>query len=496
MDSVHGRLADLASHTRTLMRIGQTSFVVFASKLVGSALGFVATLYFARTLGAAVLGHYALVLAIVGWLALGGQLGISSAIVKRISEGDEPAAHFTAGLIVVAALGLVLSIGVFAGSGVVNAYVGTRVALFVALLLVIRLASSVVKAGLKGERHVHISGFLMPVQTGVRSAFQIGLVVAGFGLSGMLLGHAIGAVLAVLVGAAFLSTDVAWPSRRHFRSLFDFAKFSWLSGLKSRSFNDVDIVVLGALVPSALVGVYSVAWSIATFLTLFDGAVSSTLFPELSHADASADHDRVAGLITDSLAYGGLIVIPGLFGGIVLADRLLRIYGDEFTQGAAVLGLLILASLVYGYQKQLMNALNALDRSDVAFRINLAFIATNAVLNVVLVVWIGWIGAAIATVSSACLGLGLSYYSLRQLVPFAVPTGELSRQSLAALAMAGLVGGGRYGLEALAVTHNAFIVVLLTAFGATTYFCLLFSISSQFRTTVIANTPDRFPRVL
>jgi len=28
------------------MRIGQTSFVVFASKLVGSALGFVATLYF------------------------------------------------------------------------------------------------------------------------------------------------------------------------------------------------------------------------------------------------------------------------------------------------------------------------------------------------------------------------------------------------------------------------------------------------------------------
>jgi len=478
------------------MRIGQTSFVVFASKLVGSALGFVATLYFARTLGAAVLGHYALVLAIVGWLALGGQLGISSAIVKRISEGEEPAAHFTAGMIVVAALGLVLSSGVLALRGVVNAYVGTQVALFVALLLLIRLASSVVNAGLKGERHVHISGFLMPVQTGFRSAFQIGLVLTGFGLSGMLLGHAIGAILAVFVGAAFLSIDVIRPNRRHFRSLFDFAKFSWLSGLKSRSFNDVDIVVLGALVPSALVGVYSVAWSLATFLTLFDSAVSSTLFPELSHADASAEHDRVAGLITDSLTYGGLIVIPGLFGGIVLADRLLRIYGDEFTQGAAVLGLLILASLVYGYQKQLMNALNALDRPDVAFRVNIVFIVTNAVLNVVLVFWIGWIGAAIATVTSACVGLGLSYYSLRQLVTFAVPTGELSRQIIAALSMAGLVGGGRYVLENLDVTHNAFIVVTLTAFGAAMYFLILFTISQQFRTTVIANTPDQLPSVL
>lgn len=474
------------------MRIGQTSFVVFVSKLVGSVLGFAATLYFARTLGATVLGHYAIVLAVVAWLALGGQLGISSAVVKRISEGDEPSAHFTAGMIIVAVLGLVLTIGVLALHNVVNAYVGERVAPFIAVLLLISLSSALVNAALKGERLVHISGLLMPVQTGIRSVVQIGLVLAGFRLAGMLVGYAIGALLAIFLGAAFLTVEVTRPRRHHFQSLFDFAKFSWLSGLKSRSFNDVDIVVLGALVSSTLVGVYSVVWSIATFLTLFDSAVSSTLFPELSRAEASANHDRIAGLITDSLAYGGLIAIPGLFGGVVLADRLLRLYGDQFTQGTAVLGLLILASLIYGYQKQLMNTLNALDHPDIAFRINIVFIVTNAILNVVLILWIGWVGAAIATVLSACVGLVLSYRSLRQLVDFEVPVGELSRQFVTALLMAGLVAGGRYILE-IHVSHNALIVLSLTIFGAAVYFLSLFAISHRFRTTVTANTPTWLP---
>lgn len=475
------------------MRIGQTSFVVFASKFVGSALGFVATLYFARTLGATVLGHYAIVLAVVAWLALGGQLGISSAVIKRISEGEAPSAHFTAGIFIVATLGLVLSIGVLALGNIVNAYVGDQVAPFVALLLLISLSSSLVNAALIGERLVHISGLLMPVQTGFRSVVQIVLVLTGFGLTGMLVGHAIGALLAILLGAAFLSVEVTQPHRHHFRSLFDFAKFSWLSGLKSRSFNDVDIVVLGALVPSALVGVYSVAWSIAMFLTLFDNAVSSTLFPELSQAEASADSDRITGLITDSLTYGGLIAIPGLFGGVILADRLLRFYGEPFTQGTAVLGHLILAALIYGYQKQLMNALNALDRPDIAFRINIVFIATNAFLNVVLVLWIGWVGAALATVLSACVGLVLSYRSLRQLVDFEVPIGELSRQLITALLMAGLVASGRSLLETLDVSHNALIVLSLTAFGAAVYFLSLFAVSHQFRTTVTANAPTWLP---
>lgn len=59
----------------------------FGAKLLSSVLGFVATVYFARILGAQVLGYYAVTLALLSWLQIGTADGVGSALVKRISEG-------------------------------------------------------------------------------------------------------------------------------------------------------------------------------------------------------------------------------------------------------------------------------------------------------------------------------------------------------------------------------------------------------------------------
>lgn len=478
------------------MRIGQTSFVVFVSKVSANALGFLATVYFARVLGAEVLGYYAVILALVAWLGLAGDIGVSKAMVKRISEGTEQSAYFTAGVVVTFALAAVISIGVLAFHDAVNAYVGIQAASMVVLLLLAGSCKSLVTAALNGERLVHISGVLTPLKIGGRSLFQIALVVAGSNLFGMIVGYAAGTVLAALVGFTYVSVRLTRPRARHFRQLYDYAKFSWLGNLQNRSFNDVDIIVLGALVPSALVGIYSVAWSIAKFLTLFGDSVSATLFPELSFADADNRTDLIEDLITNSIAYGGLIAIPGLFGSVVLGDRLLRIYGSEFTEGTAVLTLLILATLVFGYQKLLLNAINALDRPDVAFRINAVFIATNVTLNVGLILWIGWVGAAIATVISALGGTALSFWLLRKLVDFDAPTGQILRQTGAAVSMTVVVIGAQNLLESSFIArNNAAIVLSLVAVGAGFYFLALLAISREFRRTVSDNSPIRIPFV-
>lgn len=58
-------------------------------------------------------------------------------------------------------------------------------------------------------------------------------------------------------------------------------------------------------------------------------------------------------------------MIPGLVGDVILATRILRIYGDAFTQGH-VLVMLIVANLIVSYQNQLLNALGAIDRPDLS----------------------------------------------------------------------------------------------------------------------------------
>lgn len=484
------------------MRVGQKSVVVFVSRLLGSVLGFFATIYFARVLGAEVLGLYALVIAIVAWLRLGGKMGVGSALTKRISEGEEQGQFYAAGILSIAVIGTVLSIGVIALQNPLEAYVGDfdqyvaiSVVWFVVLLLYAKLVFALVKMALKGERLVHIAGLLSPVNIGSRSLIQIGLVIAGFNLAGMLIGYAAGAVLAGLVGLYYITVPVKRPRKRHFASLYEYAKYSWFGSVRSRSFNDVDILVLGLFVPSALVGVYSVAWTIAKFLKLFGGAISTTLFPEISHQDAQGKREAVEELIEDGLAYSGLVAIPGLVGGVLIDDRLLRIYGEEFVQGTGVLGLLIFATLVYSYQQQLLNAMNAVDRPDLAFRVNVVFTGLNAILNVVLVVTIGWVGAAIATALSAVIGVAISYGVLARIVTVRIPGQAISRQVVAAVLMGVVVYGVRVGIEGSTVAnYNAAFVVGLVGVGAITYFFVLLGISEQFRTTIQRNLPETVQR--
>ncbi|MFC7007102.1 hypothetical protein [Halalkalicoccus salilacus] len=71
------------------MRLGRTTAVYFGSQVVISLSGFVATFAIARLLGAAVLGQYAVVVALLFWITIPVN-AISSAINKRISEERIP----------------------------------------------------------------------------------------------------------------------------------------------------------------------------------------------------------------------------------------------------------------------------------------------------------------------------------------------------------------------------------------------------------------------
>jgi O-antigen/teichoic acid export membrane protein len=479
------------------MKLGQTSVVYFASRILASALGFAATVYFARLLGAGPLGTYYLVVGLVAWLGIAGRLGFSGALTKRISEGEERPQFFIAGTTLVAGLFLIVAAGLLVARPYVTDYVGYPATEYVIAILFVTLAYSLVNALLNGLHLVHVTGPLSTVKTGARALGQIGALVAGLGLVGLFVGHIAGFGLAILIGAAFATRrldGVALPEKRHFRNLFDYAKYAWIGGLQSRMFNYTDILVLGFFVPSALIGIYSVAWNIGQFLILFAGSISTTLFPEISTLSSDDDMDAVANLVEDALSYAGLLLIPGLIGGAILGTRILRIYGDEFTQGATVLVVLLIANLLMSYQNQVLSTLGAIDRPDLSFRANMLFVVANVTLNVVLVYLYGWLGAAVATALSVSFSLAVGYYYLGALVDISLPSGEIGRQFVAALLMGGAVYAGLWIENTYRLLgHNILTVVLLVGLGAGTYFLVLLAISDHFRTTVDRNLPFDAP---
>lgn len=471
------------------MRVGQTSFIAFASKVVSSAAGFVSTIYFARVLGSSTLGRYYLVLSIVGWLSIFGSMGIVNAIIKRLSEGEDSGEFKTAGAVLIAALGLAIVVGLVAFRGLIAQYFGLERVEFVIVLLLVGLAGSYVDGVLKGSHLVHVFSLLRPVRRITRTVVQVSAVLVGFGLSGLVFGYAFGGVLVVGIGLVVVGTSYSVPSKRHVRDLLSYAKFAWLGKLEGKTFHQTDILLLGLFVSSGVVGVYGVTWNIAAFLVLFSSAISTALFPEISKLSYEDDDDSVTSLVEDSIGYAGLFTIPGLVGGVLLADRILAIYGEEFTSGARLLGILILAVLFYGYQSQFVNILGAIDHPEDAFKTNWVLILLNVTSNAVLIYLYGAIGAAVATASATGLSTGTGYWLTRRHVTFSLPVDMMGKQVLASLGMAGVVLAGEWLLTSV-TDWNTLITVVLVGLGGLSYFALLLALSRDFRVTIRNNLPD------
>jgi len=475
------------------MRLGQTSVIHFLSNLLSSVLGFLATLYIARRLGAGPLGVYQVVIGMVAWLSIAGKVGLSRAISKRISEGVDQGEYTVAGGLIILSLFSVLTVGLLLFQEETTAYIGYPATVYVILILLVVLLNSFLDSLLVGVHLVHVSGPLSTVKIGGRSIFQIGLLAAGAGTAGMFVGHIAGFTIAIMIALYFVAQNIpraAIPQRQHFRHLLDFAKFSWLGSLQSRMFSYTDILVLGFFVSPGLIGIYAAAWNLAHFLILFSGTLQSTLFPEMSSISARDSPQAVSRIVEQSLSFGGIFLIPGLFGGAILGERILRIYGAEFSKGATVLILLIVANLLMGYQKQLLNTLNAVDRPELAFRVNLVFVIANVVLNIGLIYQYGWIGAAVATMASVAISLVLAYRNVAALIDFNVPIGEIAKQWLAALLMAVVVYAG-LDIENThrLLGHNVATVLILVTGGAGIYFLALLTLSAEFRETVERNLP-------
>lgn len=466
------------------MRVGQTSVVHFASQLVSSLVGFLATVYLARVLGSEVLGTYFLFVAVLIWLQVLGNNGIRVALIKRLSEAGTGGEYLSAGLSMQAVVFLVLAGAVYAFRTPLDAYLGFPGSVPLVVLLLASLLLKLVAAVLEGQQQVHIASLLDPIDQTARSGLQIGAATLGYGIVGLLASYGAARVVAAVVGSLFVRVRPALPRREHVERLGSFAGYSWLTGIESRTFSSMDTIVLGFFVGSGLIGIYEIAWNLASVLAIFGASIAQSLFPRMSELSSRTEDRLIADLTTEALAYAGLFVIPGLVGVLVVGDTVLAIYGTEFTEGYLVLVVLVAARLVYVYESQLVNVLSAIDRPEAAFRVNLAFVGTNLLLNVVFVARFGWTGAAAATALSAVVGTVLSYYALQAELSVEVPVWEIARQWLAAGVMAVPLYFGR-----LALGDGTVAAVALVGGGAFVYFLALSMLSERFRTTVRSNLP-------
>ncbi|TKX72882.1 transporter [Halorubrum sp. GN11_10-6_MGM] len=471
------------------MKLGQQSFVTFASKFGSSLLSFLSIVYFSRILGPDALGIYFVVLAMLGWFNIVSGLTVKEALTKRLSEMETNSGGLlSAAVLIQICLLSVTVVGIVYFKDYIDTYIGIEATYLLILMLVVQSVLYLERGVLEGIGKVHVSGLLAPTSLVFERGAQLVGVALGLGVIALLGGYVVGVGITLIVGLIYISLSPRIPERHHFTSLVEYGKYNWVNAAEGRTLNNVDTLTLGYFVSSTFVGFYGVAWNVSSLLALFGYAISQTLFPEISRRDS--EKSDVGSLITDSLTYTGLLLIPGLVGGILIGERILEMYGDAYVEAKTVLIILITARLIYNYHTQLSNSLNALDRPDVVFNINLKFISFNIILNIGLVYVLGWTGAAIATVSSSLLALLLSYRATARLVDFQIPYRELLKQSVSAGLMAFVILALQPVFSGTSVLFYRFVdTVVMVGVGAGVYFASLFWLSGDFRRKVIANVP-------
>lgn len=464
------------------MNVARSSLKLFVTNLGSTALGLVGFVFFARELGPAGFGAFVLFQSLVNVVTFGTDVGFGTAVQKRVSEGDDESAFFGSALLVKLLLFAVAGVVLVAFRTRIDAYVGLDVTLLLLVGVVLNSLGSLMIHVLRGELRVGATAVFGVSSTFVWVTVGGALVLAGFGPRGVIYGLLAGFALTFAWSAFRRSTPLGRPSVSHVRSLFEFAKYDFLGGVGSYVFSWLDVLVIGWILSQSAVGTYEVGWRVAGIALLFTNALSTSIFPQVSEWHAAGAVDRIEDLLNELITASLFLVVPAVVGVALLAGPILGVvFGQEYTDGRAVLVVLTSMKLFSAVHLLLVPCLLGFDRPDLNARATLVAVGLNLVLNVLFVLQFGILGAAVATTVALAVNLALTARYLSRFVTVRFPYRDVGWVVVSALVMAAAVSLVRSRHSVDTVPRLALVVVL----GAAVYGAVVLS-SHRLREQILA----------
>lgn len=469
------------------MNITDSSTRIFISETIISASVFIGITFFARELGPVSIGIFFLFQAILNVLTSASDLGSGMAVEKRISEGSNPSDILATGLLIRISTVSLIVFGILLLRSPLNRYIGADFALHLAAAVVFAAFGELAISVLQGELRVGETAVLNLTRHISWVAVGFVLFFFGFGTEGLIYGLLFGVIAMSLWAAKRISIPIGRPSQKYARSIFDFAKYSFMGSIAWQIHNWMDILIIGWLLAQADVGTYEVAWRVAGVSVILSRAIAVAVLPQISAWQATDETRRIEDLLRDAITPSLGLIIPAVFGVVVLSREILGVlFGSEYISGWLILIVLIVGKLPEGIQAIVARYLQGLNRPDLEARATIVATALNLVLNIVLISQFGLIGAAIATTVSYAAGTVMRLRYLSWLIRIRFPYREVGWCVLASVIMAGTV----FWLRTL-ITIDSFLPlsgIIVVGVGVYTIAVLA---SSQLRTRVV-NTARQF----
>lgn len=415
----------LSAHSRNMLWI-------FLGDIGGRALGFVATAYLARVLGAAGFGVINIGLAVLNYGMLAGNCGLTLYGTARLS-GDSREGRALTGKIVVARILLSLAAFLSAGAVIVaRGKFGDLPEIILIYLLYLFPAAVLMEWYFQGRqrmgviavgRMVGMAAFLLMVLLTVHSSADL-VQTAWAWLSG-------GVVNALLLWAVFAGAGyrIQWKGSLRFRGMLREAFPLGVAALVSQVVLQFPVLYLGWFAGTTDVGLFSAAFKITVLLLICDRVFHNLFFPLISR-HARLKPAELAATVNRTLRLMTFAALSVSLAAILLSPLLIElVFGPEFLDAVILLQLMV----AYFFLTLLISVVGftlvGMGKEKAFMRAQLSAMLAFFLAVFTLPPWLGSPGVAGALILYEMVALAMMTITLRRCLPLnffrsvALPTG-------------------------------------------------------------------------
>ena len=463
----------------SILSIGEVqrqSLASFVTQITFTFIGFLSTMYFAHTVGAGILGAYFLFTAYYGIINMVTDGGFGGAAIKRISEGEEQNAFFSAFFVLRSLFVVVVIVALMSSRRYFVDLDSAGIFIWLLLALIASLFHGAVISGVAGRGKMGIYAAGNFINNVSRVLIQVAAIFFGYGVAGLVGGFVAGLLIATIIELRFFDLRFTRFEWRHVKSLSAFSFWLFLTSTGVLLYTYADSIMIGYFLTNADVGVYRVVFQFTTVAVIATNALRATLWPKVSRWSKIGEMKNIEESLSRAFSYSLILAVPVFTGGILLGDRLLYFfYGAEFAKGYPVLIILLFTQIINVFQFFFTMYLGALDRQKESFKVTAVAVTANIVLNLLLIPLIGIMGAAIATIVTMGLNAILAQRVLSQNITIRFEYNGILNILKAAGVMALFVGSYRF----LVPLSNVWLTMVPVIFGGMMYGILVLKLDQK-----------------
>ena len=391
----------------TVQRIGKNVGVLGISQVITSVLGFFLLIYIARYLGEVGFGKYSFALSFATLFTIFADIGISQLIVRELARNKKLTNEYLTNISVIK---LILSFIAFGFIVVtINLMEYPQDTIYIVYLFgiytILTSFAQTFKSIFQAHERMEYTAVVMIIEKILLISLAFFVIFSGYGLIELGYVYVFVGIVDVLLSFSVVLIKIAKPKPTInfplWKTLIIGSIPFGLNGLFAVLFFKIDTVMLSVFKDDAAVGIYNAAYVPLLAITgIVSTMVISALYPVMSRYFVSSKEslETFTGL---SSKYMAIIGFPVGIGCFVLAERFIALfYAGQYSDSIIafqILALFIPIRLVSSITGTLLTSINRQGLRTVSVGFSALF---NIVLNAVMIPYMSYIGACIATVLS------------------------------------------------------------------------------------------------